>query len=655
MLQKAMPTLLPSPSVARPRAWVGVLAYLVAYVALDWTSYVFPVKTYAITPWNPPAGLSVAFLLLGGLRLAPALLAAALIADLLVRPGGVGAGFSLLSSLVLAAGYMGLVAFLMRVARIDLELRRVRDVGWLVGTVVPVTLAIAAVYVGLHAGAGLLRVEETGPSILRFWIGDMIGVVVTAPALLVVSSWRRAWRPPRAGGAMEVGLQAVVTAAALAVVLGWGAPTESRLFYLLFPPVIWVALRHGLRGVALALLAVQVALILALDVRYRAEDTVLEFQFLMLTLALVGLFLGAATAERARARDDLARSDAELRTVFESVPDGVVTLDAAGRVRTANAAAGRILGDGTAQLVSRPLSGLVPGIPERPMGAASVETSIQRPGGPLRLEVSLSPAPGTDLHIAVLRDVTRRKATEEQLREKQEQLTSVLRFAAAGQVASSMAHELNQPLYALTTYIQACQVLASSPTGDRSQLAELMDKAVQEVARAGEVVHRLREFFQAGTLRLERVGVRRLLDDAAEGVRRRTERHGISLAVECSADTGEVSCDPVQLEIVLHNLLGNAVDAIAAGQAPRREIRLVARGSGSEVAVRVEDSGPGVSEEVSRRLFEPFTTTKPFGMGLGLAISRYIVEAHGGRLWMERLPAGSAFCFALPTEAARGA
>jgi C4-dicarboxylate-specific signal transduction histidine kinase len=241
-------------------------------------------------------------------------------------------------------------------------------------------------------------------------------------------------------------------------------------------------------------------------------------------------------------------------------------------------------------------------------------------------------------------------AAEEKLREKQEELAGVLRFAAAGQVASSLAHELNQPLYALATYVQSCQILVSRPDGDRALLAELMEKAVREVARAGEVVRRLREFFQTGATRLERVPVARLLEGAAEASRRRTERHHIALRVDCAPDAGELRCDALQMEIVLHNLVANAVDAISATSCERREIRLAARAAGGQVEIRVEDSGPGIAGEVAARLFEPFTTSKPDGMGLGLAIARYIVEAHGGRLWAEPLAAGSAFCLSLPLE-----
>jgi PAS domain S-box-containing protein len=641
----------PAPRRTSARSWALAGGYVALYVALDRVSYVFPIEPFAITPWNPPAGLSLAFLLLAGLRVAPALAVAALVADVLVRGGGVHLGLSILSSLVIAGFYTAVAALLIHVARIDTALRRLRDVAWLAGTAVPASLVVATAYVGLHAMAGLIPPQDVGTSVLRFWIGDMIGIVVTTPVLLAFARRPLQYLPSASRRGVETVAQVAATAAALGVVLWLGAPEAPRFFYLLFLPIIWIALRRGLHGTIIATLAVQVALIALLQLGQFREEHVLEFQFLMLSVALVGLFLGITVTERSRAQHALARSEAELRTTFDTAPDGLVTLDAAGRVTSANPAACAILRVSAAELVGRTFTSVVPEFESLPAEFTGAELSALRPDGtPVALEVSAAPARASGLHIVTLRDVSRRHAAEEKLRAKQEELTVVLRFAAAGQVASALAHELNQPLYALSTYVQSCQLLASSPDGDRAVLAELMGQAVREVTRAGEVVKRLREFFQSGATRLERVPVRRLLDGAAEASRRRAERHRIALSVECPDDLGEATCDALQIEIVLHNLVGNAIDALRTGASPRREIRLSARARDGQAEIRVEDSGPGIAEDVAARLFEPFTTTKQDGMGLGLSIARSIVETHGGRLWAERLPAGCAFCLSLPLE-----
>jgi C4-dicarboxylate-specific signal transduction histidine kinase len=176
-----------------------------------------------------------------------------------------------------------------------------------------------------------------------------------------------------------------------------------------------------------------------------------------------------------------------------------------------------------------------------------------------------------------------------------------------------------------------------------------------EVGRASDVVRRLRDFFRTGAARMERLAVADLVRGALEPSRTRLQRHGIALAVRVPEAPLHVLGDRVQLEVVIHNLVGNSIDALARAGASRREISLRVVQRGAEAELRVEDSGPGVAPELMPRLFTPFVTSKADGMGLGLAISRYIAEAHGGRLWAEPRPSGAAFCLALPLDDGRAA
>jgi C4-dicarboxylate-specific signal transduction histidine kinase len=229
--------------------------------------------------------------------------------------------------------------------------------------------------------------------------------------------------------------------------------------------------------------------------------------------------------------------------------------------------------------------------------------------------------------------ISERRQAEVRLREKQFELDRTLRLAAASELASALAHELNQPLSAIATYVRACQVMAADEGSSRGALRQTMDKVVEEAARASAVVRRLREFFRAGSMQLERLEVEPLLRTALAGEHYRIERHRVTCETVCAAGLPQVLADRVQVEIVLHNLLANAIDALKDNAIEERLIRVTAE-SESERLVRVvvADSGPGITTEIADQLLHPFLTSKASGMGLGLAISRSIIEAHGGRL-----------------------
>ncbi len=254
------------------------------------------------------------------------------------------------------------------------------------------------------------------------------------------------------------------------------------------------------------------------------------------------------------------------------------------------------------------------------------------------------------LYIAVLRDVSARKEMEGQLREREADLARSLRLAAAAETAGALAHELNQPLSAIGTYVRACTLLLDRPDANRDRLVQTMQTVVAEVGRAGEIVRRLRDFFRSGTSRLERATVTDLVRSGVELFTPRLTRHQIELAVEIDPGLPEVLVDRLQIDTVLHNLLANAIDALRSPETKQRRISIHATLSGSVVRITVSDTGPGLPPELAKGVFRPFTTTKPEGMGLGLAISRSIVENHGGRLTAERTDRGAALSFTLPAE-----
>lgn len=229
-----------------------------------------------------------------------------------------------------------------------------------------------------------------------------------------------------------------------------------------------------------------------------------------------------------------------------------------------------------------------------------------------------------------------------------EELRQTLRLAAAGEMAAALAHELNQPLTALSAYGAACEhMLEQGESGER--LKESIRRMVAESFRAADVVRRLRDFFRTGATKLEEIELASLLQTAVAACADKAKGQGVALTL------GPVpSCillaDRMQLEIVLRNLLSNAMDSVAERPADGRRIRIAAKiDHEARVCVEVEDSGPGLSAAAAARLFEAFQSSKASGMGLGLAISRAIVEAHGGRLWAEARPYGL-FKMAMPIE-----
>jgi signal transduction histidine kinase len=235
------------------------------------------------------------------------------------------------------------------------------------------------------------------------------------------------------------------------------------------------------------------------------------------------------------------------------------------------------------------------------------------------------------------------------------ELRQTLRLAAAGEMAGAIAHELNQPLTAVSAYGSACEaLLEQGETGER--LKDTIRRMVDESGRAAEVIRRLRDFFRAGTTRLEPIRLADLVSSATAPFVARAAQEGVAFSVAPAPD-GVVLGDRPQLEIVVRNLLSNAFDAVSSRPREERSVRLSAELQGSDrICIGVEDSGPGLSSAAAAHLFEPFSSSKASGLGLGLAISRAIAEAHGGALWTE-LGSHGVFRLTLPTErkAARAA
>jgi two-component system sensor kinase FixL len=224
-----------------------------------------------------------------------------------------------------------------------------------------------------------------------------------------------------------------------------------------------------------------------------------------------------------------------------------------------------------------------------------------------------------------------------------------------GEMASALAHELNQPLTAIINYAQAARrALGSADDARQSALASLLDKASQQATRAGQIIHRLRQFIAKGETERALEDLNAVVEEASALALIGTAGKRIAVRRAFAADLPPVLIDRVQIHQVVTNLLRNSIDALA--EVERREIVLATRRAGADaIEVTVADSGPGLDPALAGRLFQPFVTTKPEGIGIGLSICRSIVDAHGGRLWASANPGGgTTFHIRLPILRAGG-
>jgi signal transduction histidine kinase len=208
---------------------------------------------------------------------------------------------------------------------------------------------------------------------------------------------------------------------------------------------------------------------------------------------------------------------------------------------------------------------------------------------------------------------------------------------------------LNQPLAALLAYAKAAALMAENERTDRAALLDTLGKAQREAARAAEVVARLRDFFRTGATHLENASLPAIATAVVDSLAPRARTFGIQLSQQADPATPPVLIDPLQIEVVLRNLVANGVEAARTASEPKSVLVTIASDGHGFVRASVRDSGPGVPAEAADRIFEPFWTSRSSGMGMGLAISRAIVEAHGGRLWFDGSK-GSSFAFTIPTS-----
>lgn len=250
-------------------------------------------------------------------------------------------------------------------------------------------------------------------------------------------------------------------------------------------------------------------------------------------------------------------------------------------------------------------------------------------------------------------DITERKRARERLRQQQEKLEATARLVAMGEMASAIAHELNQPLAAIASYTTACLNVLASGAATPEELRGALEKTSQQAQRAGRIIRRVHQFVRKSEPIRTRVRLHGIIEEAVGLVQAEARDRRVRIRSELGAEDVELEADPVLLQQVMFNLLRNAIEAMSETPAPARELRVSTERVDSAVTVRVADRGCGIPPQLQDQLFEPFFTTKAEGMGMGLHICRSIMEIHRGRVWAEPRPAGGtvlAFTLPLPPE-----
>jgi two-component system, LuxR family, sensor kinase FixL len=382
---------------------------------------------------------------------------------------------------------------------------------------------------------------------------------------------------------------------------------------------------------------------------------------------------GGASADRGHQTEQALAVEQRFRLVVEAAPSAMVMVDPTGTIVMVNAQAERVFGYSRTELLGQPVEILVPpryrahhpGLREvfqrapqaRPMGAGRELYALRKDGSEFPVEIGLNPIETAEgkMVLSAIVDITERKAAETALRESERRLQEVhsellhvSRLSAMGQMAAMVAHELNQPLTAISNYMEAAATLL-----DRggeipgARLRGAVSRAGEQALRAGQIIQQLRGFVSRGDSEKRIEAVSPLVREAAELALLGTKQKGVSIRVEENLEDAVILADKIQIQQVLLNLLRNAVEAVA--ELEHRDVALVAETRDGMVRISIIDNGPGLPEEVKARLFQPFVSTKKTGMGMGLSVCHNIVTAHDGRLWAEANPeGGTIFRLTLP-------
>lgn len=441
----------------------------------------------------------------------------------------------------------------------------------------------------------------------------------------------------------------------------------------LFVPAIFVASLFATRFPLLVLTAALAVCGVVIERAVGAPVQTIGFK-LALFLATAGAILlvremvesallAARTAETA-----LEIREAHLRSILDTVLDATIVSDHTGRIVSFNAAAVRQFGYAEEEVVGQNLRVLMPQPyrdehdgylkryqktgEKRIIGVDRVVVGQRKDGStfPMKLAVGEMQTGTHRFFTGFVRDLTEREESAARLEEIQGELARLARLNEMGEMASTLAHELNQPLSAIANYVHGCSRLLRDVDTDKAvMLRDALDEAGRQSLRAGQIIKHLREFVTKGETEKTPQNIRQLVEEAGALALVGSREKGVRSIFDFAPGADMVMVDHIQIQQVLTNLMRNALEAMKDAPVKELTVRTEPGSNPHEVAVVVEDTGSGIPEEILSQLFRPFTTTKPGGMGIGLSISKRIVEAHGGTMTVSEAAGGGArFRFTVP-------
>ncbi len=462
----------------------------------------------------------------------------------------------------------------------------------------------------------------------------------------------------------------------LAFAANWAlaSTVQAEASYLFFAAAILLASIIGGFGPGILAVALILALVWPMGniAAINQSDLVIALAFggISIGMSMVGEILRRSRTRASRTAEDLRAREAHLQSILDTVPDAMIVIDERGIIQSFSSAAARLFDYAASEVIGKNIKILMP-TPYREnhdaylarylrtgerriIGIGRIVVGERKDGStfPMELAVGEMKSGNRRFFTGFIRDLSERQQTEARLQELQSELVHISRLTAMGEMATTLAHELNQPLSAIANYLKGSRRLLEASTDERSaMLRDALDKAGDQALRAGDIIRRLREFVTRSESERRVESVAKLTEEASALALVGAKELGVRVTFRLDPDADLVLADRVQVQQVLLNLIRNAIEAMESSELRELFVQSAPFTDGM-VVINVADTGPGVSEEISAQLFQPFVTTKLHGMGVGLSISRTIVEAHGGKIWVEPNPGGGTiFRLTLPAVA----